>query len=750
MDNEQPHQELVKCVVVGDTAVGKTRLVWARASNKQFSLAELLNTHVPTVWAIDQYRVCKEVLERSWVVVDGVNVSLRLWDTFGDHDKDRRFAYGRSDVVLLCFSVASPVSLRNCRVIWYPEIRKFCPNTPILLVGCKNDLRHICKDEEYMRYCRERSPLVRATRECDLVMPGEGRAVAREMGVEYYESSVLSYYGVPEVFDNVIRAALVARRQQRFWMTNLKRVQRPLVQAPFRPPKPSPGQTDVTLSSMSDDLHCLYRCSAFTDLVLVAGTTVLHTHRFLVTAASNAFQKLLLTDLSDCVTTRRSSDSSMVSGTFGDSTLGNFNSDTECLIASEQPKHSTVSGCVANCRLRDVLKRRSSVHALQPPQQSQHLGASPDQRPGVHKTLNHPAFLSISIEQWEDRGGSEEESGSSSSIDLNLKQSIPLVAVQTVVTLSKLVSGPALRQLVHFMYTGTIFCSDCCLPYAELGELRQAAEFLELSELQEFASNLLHQEQFLNAAVEQQYLQILCGRLREACVEAGFFSDVLFQLEDGTASGHRPILMARCDMMHAMFSGDFRESNAKVVTFPGVKQRTFRVLLQFFYTDTIPTLKVRECLPTVELANRLCLPRLVTLVEVEIIDLFQRILQAGGDISEECLHLLEPMQLHNACQLVEWCLVHLATSYNHVCHKHPKLLRSLHPENQAWLNRHRWPPVWYLKDYDYYERCLMDRHREENPIKPLKRSRNTAGCLCFTSKSRRGSDNNNKQSYRTM
>ena len=67
----------------------------------------------------------------------------------------------RSDVVLLCFSVANPVSLRNCRVMWYPEIRKFCPNTPILLVGCKNDLRYICKDEEYLAYCRERSPLVR-------------------------------------------------------------------------------------------------------------------------------------------------------------------------------------------------------------------------------------------------------------------------------------------------------------------------------------------------------------------------------------------------------------------------------------------------------------------------------------------------------------------------------------------------------------------------------------------------------------
>ncbi|KAG8135110.1 hypothetical protein E2320_008159, partial [Naja naja] len=35
-----------------------------------------------------------QVLERSRDVVDEVSVSLRLWDTFGDHHKDRRFAYG--------------------------------------------------------------------------------------------------------------------------------------------------------------------------------------------------------------------------------------------------------------------------------------------------------------------------------------------------------------------------------------------------------------------------------------------------------------------------------------------------------------------------------------------------------------------------------------------------------------------------------------------------------------------------------
>lgn len=51
-------------------------------------------------------------------------------------------------------------------------------------------------------------------------------------------------------------------------------------------------------------------------------------------------------------------------------------------------------------------------------------------------------------------------------------------------------------------------------------------------------------------------------------------------------------------------------------------------------------------------------------------------------------------QMHNADQLVEWCLTCMATNYNHVCHKHTKQLRALHPENQAYLNRHRWPPVW--------------------------------------------------------
>lgn len=76
MDNELSNQELVKCVVVGDTAVGKTRLICARACNKKVSLSQLLNTHVPTVWAIDQYRFYKEVLSSLLEGNKGMMISL--------------------------------------------------------------------------------------------------------------------------------------------------------------------------------------------------------------------------------------------------------------------------------------------------------------------------------------------------------------------------------------------------------------------------------------------------------------------------------------------------------------------------------------------------------------------------------------------------------------------------------------------------------------------------------------------------
>lgn len=61
-------------------------------------------------------------------------------------------------------------------------------------------------------------------------------------------------------------------------------------------------------------------------------------------------------------------------------------------------------------------------------------------------------------------------------------------------------------------------------------------------------------------------MQAVRGRLRDLCLTQGLFADVMFQLDDGCLPAHKPLLMARCDMMRAMFSGDFREGSAKVVS----------------------------------------------------------------------------------------------------------------------------------------------------------------------------------------
>lgn len=166
-------------------------------------------------------------------------------------------------------------------------------------------------------------------------MPDEARAVAKELGVAYYETSVFTYFGVNEVFENAIRSALIARRQQRFWMTNLKKVQKPLLQAPFRPPKPPPPEVTVMVGNYRQDIYNMFLSQAYTDLVLLgSGGTKFAVHRFMLAAASNIFQRLLSTELSD-MGGRSSSESSMVSSTFGEATIADFNDDTESLIRYE-------------------------------------------------------------------------------------------------------------------------------------------------------------------------------------------------------------------------------------------------------------------------------------------------------------------------------------------------------------------------------------------------------------------------------
>lgn len=697
-DSEQPHQELVKCVVVGDTAVGKTRLICARACNKQVSLSQLLSTHVPTVWAIDQYRMCKDVLERSCDVVDGVNVSIRLWDTFGDHEKNRRFAYGKSDVVLLCFSLTNRVSLAHCKAMWYPEIRHYCPHTPILLVGCKNDLRYMYRDDTYLSFFRDRSPFVRPVRKSDLIMPDEARAIAKELGMYYYETSVLTYYGVNEVFENAIRAALSARRGQRFWMTNLKKVQKPLLQIPYCPPKPASVPVHVMTSVYDEHISWLYFQSVYTDVVFIVGNVGFSAHKIILSAVSPAFYRFFLHEDGDLYfeAGRSSSDSSVLS-TYGEILSGQFNDDTEYLIRVE--KHS---------KLSDNVKRRSSPQVLSADNNSYWSSG----KIGYNKELNHPIFTSIRTEQC--NGSSHGCNG--------------LHCLQTIVTLNKSISPSVMAQCLQFIYTGTID-----VKYTKLQELRQLAQIIEIPHLVDIVCNIQSKDDYLNIEAKHRYKLNLRNKLADIGLQQSRFSDVLFQLDDGIFSAHRALLSARCDMMKVMFSGDFKEKNSKVIFFPGVSLDTFYRLLYFIYTDDIIPVPWTQCLNLIELSNRLCLTRLINLTERHLIDELTKMSNANEDVIQPCLKLLEPCKMHNADYLADWCMNYLCANYNKLCKMSPKILKTLHPENQEFLMEHRWPPVWYLKDFDYYIKRMSERQKEDKTVF----KRNSSGAsgkmkyLCF-------------------
>ncbi|GAV06757.1 hypothetical protein RvY_16691 [Ramazzottius varieornatus] len=174
----------VKCVVVGDGTVGKTCMLIS------YTTDSFPGEYVPTVF--DNFSAALKV--------DDMLVNLGLWDTAGqeDYDRLRPLSYPQTDVFLVCFSVVSPSSYDNVLLKWYPEIHHHCPNTPIILVGTKVDLRD---DRTMLEHLAEsgHSPI---RREQGLKMAHKIRAV------RYLECSALTQKGLKTVFEESVRSVL--------------------------------------------------------------------------------------------------------------------------------------------------------------------------------------------------------------------------------------------------------------------------------------------------------------------------------------------------------------------------------------------------------------------------------------------------------------------------------------------------------------------------------------------------------------
>ncbi|KAG9009264.1 Rho GTPase [Tulasnella sp. JGI-2019a] len=200
-----------KLVIVGDGACGKTSLLCV------FAMGEFPKDYEPTIF--ENY-----VAE---IRLDGKPVQLALWDTapltddiIRDHHRNlffeffllttsgqeeyerlRPLSYSKAHVILIAFAIDTPDSLENVTVKWIEEVRTICgPSVPVILVGCKADLRP--------------ADALDASNDHNLpyVPRARGEAVAAEIGARsYQECSALRTTGVDDVFEAATRASMLVR-----------------------------------------------------------------------------------------------------------------------------------------------------------------------------------------------------------------------------------------------------------------------------------------------------------------------------------------------------------------------------------------------------------------------------------------------------------------------------------------------------------------------------------------------------------
>ncbi|KAF4352447.1 hypothetical protein G4B88_018879 [Cannabis sativa] len=179
----------IKCVTVGDGAVGKTCLLISYTSNI------FPTDYVPTVF--DNFS--------ANMIVNGSNVNLALWDTAGqeEYNRLRPLSYCGVNVFILAFSLISKISYNNVFKKWIYELKHYARGVPIILVGTKLDLRD---DTQFFIDHPDAVPITTT----------QGEELQKLIGAfAYIECSSKTQQNVKGVFDAAMRVVLQPPEQKK-------------------------------------------------------------------------------------------------------------------------------------------------------------------------------------------------------------------------------------------------------------------------------------------------------------------------------------------------------------------------------------------------------------------------------------------------------------------------------------------------------------------------------------------------------
>jgi len=155
---------IVRLLMVGDSACGKTSLVLRFDQN-------VFSTKFVTTIGVD-YR-------DKMVKIEGAPMRLQLWDTAGQ-ERFRSLTsnfFGRADGFILTYDISNRPSFEHT-IGWMRDIRSRAPpDVHVILCGNKSDL----DNDRVVQY-------------------NEGKQLADEYGIQFFETSALTGHNVEKMF----------------------------------------------------------------------------------------------------------------------------------------------------------------------------------------------------------------------------------------------------------------------------------------------------------------------------------------------------------------------------------------------------------------------------------------------------------------------------------------------------------------------------------------------------------------------
>ena len=126
----------IKIVIVGEAAVGKTSLV------KKFVSGQFIKDYRASIGT--------NMFTKEINLGLGIRIKILLMDIAGQErwTQIRHIYYEGTNGAIIVGDLTRKITFNQIEEIWYPDLKKYCKNSPIILIANKNDLKRNISEEE--------------------------------------------------------------------------------------------------------------------------------------------------------------------------------------------------------------------------------------------------------------------------------------------------------------------------------------------------------------------------------------------------------------------------------------------------------------------------------------------------------------------------------------------------------------------------------------------------------------------------